>query len=53
MAKPRKVYVLIDEKTGDWFAMNISKFPDQPGADIHQELWILDKYENTTYKERV
>ncbi len=53
MTAPRKVYVLIDEKTGKWFGMCERQFPDQPGADVHQELWHLDKYENVVYAERV
>jgi len=49
--KLRKVYVLICDKTGDWYAMCANRFPDQPGPDCHQELWELDKYENVTYRE--
>lgn len=51
--KLRKVYVLIDEKIGEWFGMCDYQFPDQPGADVHQELWHLNRYDDVVYAKYI
>lgn len=51
--KLRKVYVLIDNRDNKWFGMCEHKFPEQWGADVHQELWHLNRYDDVVYAEQI
>lgn len=54
MSQPRKLYVLVCDKTGDWIAQCIEKGKiSSHSPDAHLEIWYYNNFNDVVQKERI